>query len=117
MIADRSELLLAAGDQYYAETNPLFTVNPLPCPVVWGTDLFPAAIDGRADIYGDTCAAAITWQFTGPGTITIHQVEHFFEHYKDLESTKWVKVLGWGDADEAKQMILRGIEKAKQQQK
>src|SRR6185295_7696369 len=45
--------------------------------------------------------------------ITVHQIEHFFEHYKDLESSKWVKVTGWGDAEEAKRLILAGIEKAK----
>ena len=45
--------------------------------------------------------------------ITIKQIEHFFAHYKDLEDSKWVKVLGWGDADEAKGLILAGIEKAK----
>ena len=45
--------------------------------------------------------------------ITLQQVRHFFEHYKDLEPTKWVKVLGWGDAIEAKQMILAAIERAK----
>jgi inorganic pyrophosphatase len=44
--------------------------------------------------------------------ITVHQIEHFFEHYKDLETSKWVKVLGWGDADEAKRLILAGIDKA-----
>ena len=45
--------------------------------------------------------------------ITVHQIEHFFEHYKDLETSKWVKVLGWGDADEAKRLILAGMEKAR----
>jgi inorganic pyrophosphatase len=44
--------------------------------------------------------------------ITLKQIEHFFEHYKDLESSKWVKVLGWGDADEAKQLIRAAIERA-----
>jgi inorganic pyrophosphatase len=37
------------------------------------------------------------------------QIQHFFEHYKDLEPGKWVKVLGWGVIDEAKQEILDGI--------
>jgi inorganic pyrophosphatase len=37
------------------------------------------------------------------------QIQHFFEHYKDLEPGKWVKVLGWGGIDEAKQEILDGI--------
>jgi inorganic pyrophosphatase len=44
--------------------------------------------------------------------ITIQQIQHFFEHYKDLEEHKWVKVLGWGDAEQAKQMILEGIARA-----
>ena len=41
------------------------------------------------------------------------QIEHFFTHYKDLEKGKWVKTIGWGDAAEAKQMILEGIERAR----
>ena len=45
--------------------------------------------------------------------ITLKQIEHFFEHYKDLESSKWVKVLGWGDAEEAKRLIMESIERAK----
>ena len=45
--------------------------------------------------------------------ITIKQIEHFFEHYKDLEDFKWVKALGWGDVNEAKRIILESIERAK----
>jgi inorganic pyrophosphatase len=45
--------------------------------------------------------------------ITLEQIQHFFEHYKDLEPGKWVKVLGWGDADEARAMIAAAIERAK----
>lgn len=44
--------------------------------------------------------------------ITIMQIQHFFEHYKDLENGKWVKVLGWGNAIEAEQMIIDGLERA-----
>jgi inorganic pyrophosphatase len=36
-------------------------------------------------------------------------VRHFFEHYKDLEPGKWVKVLGWGDAAEACQIIIEAM--------
>jgi inorganic pyrophosphatase len=46
--------------------------------------------------------------------ITLQQIRHFFEHYKDLEPGKWVKVLGWGDAAEAKRMIVEAIERAKE---
>jgi inorganic pyrophosphatase len=45
--------------------------------------------------------------------ITVQQIEHFFVHYKDLEPKKWVKVLGWGNAIEAEQMIVEGIAHAK----
>ena len=41
--------------------------------------------------------------------ITIEQVQHFFEHYKDLEPGKWVKTEGWGDAAEATAIIEAGI--------
>ena len=41
--------------------------------------------------------------------ITRDQIRHFFEHYKDLEPGKWVKVLGWGDASEARRLIQEAI--------
>jgi inorganic pyrophosphatase len=52
-------------------------------------------------------------EYTQIPDITIKQIEHFFEHYKDLEDLKWVKALGWGNADEAKRIILESIERAK----
>lgn len=41
--------------------------------------------------------------------ITLKQIAHFFEHYKDLEPGKWVKVTGWGDVDAARKELLDGI--------
>ena len=46
--------------------------------------------------------------------ITLKRIEHFFGHYKDLEPGKWVKIIRWGDAEEAKRLVLEGIERAKQ---
>jgi len=40
----------------------------------------------------------------------IDAITHFFEHYKDLEETKWVKMEGWGDVDEAKQEIMKSVQ-------
>jgi inorganic pyrophosphatase len=51
--------------------------------------------------------------YTDMPQITMEQIQHFFEHYKDLEPGKWVKLLGWGDAAEAKQLIRDSIERAK----
>ena len=39
----------------------------------------------------------------------LDSIAHFFDHYKDLEPGKWVKIDGWVDTDEAKQEILDSI--------
>lgn len=39
----------------------------------------------------------------------LERIGHFFEHYKDLEKGKWVKVEGWENADSAKKEVLDGI--------
>ena len=44
-------------------------------------------------------------------SITIEQIQHFFEHYKDLEPNKWVKVIKWGDDIEAQKLIVEAIER------
>jgi inorganic pyrophosphatase len=40
----------------------------------------------------------------------LKQIQHFFEHYKDLEKGKWVKIDGWFGPDEARKEILAGVE-------
>jgi inorganic pyrophosphatase len=49
--------------------------------------------------------------YTDLPAITLAQIEHFFSHYKDLEPGKWVKIVRWGHADEARKMVLEGIER------
>ena len=44
--------------------------------------------------------------------ITLQQIEHFFEHYKDLEPGKWVKLDGWTDAESARLLITDAIKRA-----
>jgi inorganic pyrophosphatase len=51
--------------------------------------------------------------YTDLPEITLHQIEHFFEHYKDLEPGKWVKIVRWGNAEEAHKLIEEGITRAK----
>ena len=43
--------------------------------------------------------------------ITLQQIEHFFEHYKDLEPGKWVKMGEWLNAEEARRLIVEAIER------
>ena len=52
--------------------------------------------------------------YTDLPEITLEQIQHFFAHYKDLEPGKWAKILGWGDASEARQLISEAIEREKQ---
>ena len=49
--------------------------------------------------------------YTDLPEITIQQTQHFFEHYKDLETSKWVKIIGWGDADEARSLIVTALQR------
>ena len=42
---------------------------------------------------------------------TLEQIAHFFEHYKDLEPNKWVKVEGWLGIDAAYAEIKAGVER------
>ena len=42
----------------------------------------------------------------------LDRIRHFFEHYKDLESGKWVKVREWGAADTARRMIREAVDRA-----
>ena len=51
--------------------------------------------------------------YTDLPKITLDQIQHFFEHYKDLEPGKWVKLLGWGDAAKARQLIVEAMDRAK----
>jgi len=47
--------------------------------------------------------------YTDLPKILLDQIAHFFEHYKDLESGKWVKITGWGDAQKAAELIQDAI--------
>ena len=50
--------------------------------------------------------------YTDLPEITREQIQHFFEHYKDLEPGKWVKTAGWGDAAQARRLIAEAIARA-----
>ncbi|MDE1942649.1 MAG: inorganic diphosphatase [Betaproteobacteria bacterium] len=49
--------------------------------------------------------------------LTLNQIAHFFEHYKDLEPGKWVRIDGWVGQEEAKAEILSGINNFAQAEK
>ena len=41
----------------------------------------------------------------------LERIGHFFEHYKDLEQGKWVKLDGWGDAAAARAILVEAMER------
>ena len=43
--------------------------------------------------------------------LLLNQIQHFFEHYKDLEPNKWVKIDGWKDAAAAKQEVIDSVKR------
>jgi inorganic pyrophosphatase len=50
------------------------------------------------------------WQNVGDiNPERLAQIQHFFEHYKDLEVGKWVKVEGWGGPADAEKEITAGV--------
>jgi inorganic pyrophosphatase len=50
--------------------------------------------------------------YTDLPEITLQQIEHFFEHYKDLEPGKWVRIGDWHGVDKARDMIRIAIDRA-----
>ena len=43
------------------------------------------------------------------------KITHFFEHYKDLEKGKWVKVTGWADLEGARNEVLDSVKRYQQE--
>lgn len=44
----------------------------------------------------------------------LSQIQHFFQHYKDLEPGKWVKVVGWAGSEEARAEVMAGVARYQQ---
>ena len=60
----------------------------------------------------DICPLFIHWRtIEDVPEMRLKQIQHFFEHYKDLEAGKWVRVVGWSGVEAAHQEILKGAER------
>jgi inorganic pyrophosphatase len=72
-----------------------------------------AGIDGKvlAVPIDKKCSLYTQWQKPEDmNPLRLKTIAHFFEHYKDLEEGKWVKILGWDGLDAAKQEVREGME-------
>jgi inorganic pyrophosphatase len=63
-------------------------------------------VDDLHPFYGDVSS------YRDIRPIMLEQIQHFFEHYKDLEPGKWVKVQRWGESEEATKLIREAIDRA-----
>lgn len=103
--------------------DPLDVLVILPLPLIPGAVIRcrPVGVLNMVDEAGGDeklLAVPVDAVFAGYSHIhDIHQVSphwlerigHFFEHYKDLEKGKWVKLDGWGDAESARRFIDEAI--------
>ena len=107
-----------------ADGDPADVLVVTPVPLISGSVIRcrPVGLLGMTDESGDDAKIlavpidTLCRQFRGvqgpedmpPGLLD--QIAHFFEHYKDLDEGKWVRVQGWRGADAAKQEILNSVE-------
>ena len=105
--------------------DPVDVLVVMPLPVVPGAVIRvrPIGMLRMTDEAGDDCkiiAVPVSKVFPLYDAVrSVHElpemtrdrIAHFFEHYKDLEKGKWVKVEGWVDADAAKREIVESVER------
>ena len=71
-----------------------------------------AGVDGKvlAVPIDKKCSLYTQWQKPEDmNPLRLKTISHFFEHYKDLEEGKWVKILGWEGVDAAKKEVSDGV--------
>ncbi len=104
--------------------DPLDVLVVLPLPLVPGTVIQcrPVGVLQMKDEAGEDAkilAVPITdvtgiyrdiVSFEDIDKLLLDQIEHFFEHYKDLEPNKWVRTGEWEDVNVARQEIMDAIE-------
>ncbi|MBV9827982.1 MAG: inorganic diphosphatase [Alphaproteobacteria bacterium] len=64
---------------------------------------------------GDDKIVAVPFGWAEPRDLTPtmrNRIAHFFEHYKDLEPGKWVRIIGWGEVAEAADLITAALNRA-----
>ena len=77
-----------------------------------------AGMDGKVLAVPTDRILSIYTQWQKPEDLNpmrLKTIAHFFEHYKDLEPGKWVRIIGWEDADAARKEIVDGIASYKKQ--
>ena len=104
-------------DVLVANTRPILPGAVLACRPIGVLIMHDEAGGDEKIVAVPTAKISRRWEnmenYTDLPEITVQQIEHFFAHYKDLEGDKWSKIERWGDAAEAKRMILSAMARAK----
>ncbi len=105
--------------------DPIDVLVPTPNPLISGSVIQcrPVGVLNMEDESGiDTKIIAVPVRQITPlyddvieasdlPSLLLNQIRHFFEHYKDLDDGKWVKVVDWSGAAAAKQQIQDSIQR------
>ena len=108
--------------------DPVDVLVILPLPLIPGSVIRcrPVGVLNMSDEAGSDeklLAVPVDKVFAGYGHIHdvdqvskhwLERIGHFFEHYKDLEQGKWVKLEGWGNAEAARKIIAASIARHEQ---
>jgi len=111
-----------------ADGDPVDVLVVTPVPLISGAVIRcrPVGVLKMTDESGDDAKVlavpvsklcpsfAETTEITQMPKMLLEQIAHFFEHYKDLDEGKWVRVEGWGKAEAAKQEILDSVKMFKE---
>ena len=107
-----------SGDGYPVDVLVITPVPLIPGVVVPCRPIGILKMEDEAGIDGKVLAVpidkilSIYTQWQKPEDLNpmrLKTISHFFEHYKDLEQGKWVKVLGWEGPDAARQEVAEGV--------
>ena len=108
---------------YQKDGDPIDVPVTTPVPLIAGTVIQcrPVGVLQMTDESGDDAKILavpidkLCKSYRSASTINdmqpmlLDQIAHFFEHYKDLDEGKWVRVEGWGDIDDAKKEIMDSV--------
>jgi len=93
---------------------PLITGSVIACrPIALLKMTDESGVDAKVLAVPTTKLSTLYEKYHSPEDVPevlLSSIKHFFEHYKDLEKDKWVKVEGWGGLADAKKEIQAGME-------
>lgn len=110
-------------DSLADDGDPLDVLIVTPHPLIAGTVITcrPVGVLEMTDEAGDDAKIIsvpvdrVTRIYAGVQSVAdlpeplVRSIEHFFDHYKDLEQGKWVNIKGWGDAATAKELVRKAL--------